>query len=434
MDLSAFVRFLHVEQHDIDDAVSQVLLADDASPEQLLEMYMRQLNHQLPVTFHEGYHYWQGLRLPYLHRHAVLMFMEMTRCFVQLARTDSDWHRWAGYIDSSLPTLGGQKHIWFDGDDVILSELATAVGPDSPPNCTLSALDLVETAASLAEFQVLGTGDSRVDPIKFGRWAKRHPTYRGAYDYVSRVLGDRQLALRCTLPMINASFETTDPVRTFCSLGRYLTHLQDAGKIDDFVAQDEPCQWGPLFRSMLDAFEYDAGGEVGDLFDTSYYRVDLDNWVNARLSRPGTVDGIHPIITSEARAWSDISAAKPFYGWLLDQPGWLSDDQIQEALRVFSPITIMRLHAGQDRDRVIPVGRRGGASLLVSELLMIQGAVRRAAGESALVTDSRLCCHAECPEYVDNYCNNFVSIPQQWSECKFPERMKAAIERMRNQD
>jgi hypothetical protein len=436
VDLCTFTRFMHAQRHDLDDAVVEAL--DQELPvEELRRLYWAQLNNQLSTSFHESYHFWQGLRLPYLHRYAVLTFVATSQAFVQLALLDPNWHHWTDIATSQFSLLGTKKYnIWFVDDAIIIRNALQGLLLDASP-LTLSALDLIETAASLAEFQVASRRVERTDPIKFGRWTKRHPTYRGAYDYTARALGDQSLALRCTLPAINVSFETTDPVRAFCTLISYFGEaLRHSGEVQEFVAQDEPCQWGRFFRDLLDAEKFDDDGDVGNLLDESYFRLDPDQWVGARSSWSHILGGIHPFLSGKADEWSSIEAEKPYYGWLLDQPGWVSPDQIQEALGDFSPITVMRFHAGHGRDKVISMGNvprdeEGEEDLVLAQILMAYGSIRRAT-DIHFDADSRLCHHADCPEYESNYCNCFLKVPKQWPDCKFPSAMENLISGFRD--
>jgi hypothetical protein len=417
---------MHVEPHDVDDVIREALIRD-ASPEELLDIYTTQINSQVLTAFHEAYHYWQGLRLPYLHRYAALFFVAMGQVFHGLARAEPDWHQWDTLTRQSFPSLGTEKFVWFIDDSVFVSVSPTDGPGGAPPTLALSPLDLLETAASLAEFQV-DTPHDRTDPLHFQRWTKRHATYRGAFDYASRALGDARLALRCTLPAINASFETTDPVRAFCYLIYRLVHgRHDSPAVQTFIAQNEPCRWGGLFRTFLNIENFDEVDDSGDPFGTSYVRLDLDDWTNVTYPGAQRWGGIHPMLSQKSRQWTERAAEDPAYHHLLDQVGWLSSDQLQTVLTEFPPITVMRFHMANGRNKVISVGRIGDESdSALAQFMTIMGASRRAT-ITYLDTDSTLCHHADCPEYAANYCHGFVKIPADWHECKFPQTMANLI-------
>src|SRR5262249_44025680 len=106
----------------------------------------------------------------------------------------------------------------------------------------LTALDLLECATSLAEFQLSTEAQKRSDPLALRRWAKRNPAYLQPFDFAARFLGSESLALRTLLPLINASFHTTQPNRAFGEfLGRlWGNFVQESEFSRRFLEQVEP--------------------------------------------------------------------------------------------------------------------------------------------------------------------------------------------------
>ena len=98
----------------------------------------------------------------------------------------------------------------------------------------------------MAEYQYCVHSPDTDEEFAFRRWANRNPGYFAPLDLLSRFLGDRKLALRICLPIINACFDTTEPVRSFAELcARARLIRTDDGKL--IIAQREPCRWPELF-------------------------------------------------------------------------------------------------------------------------------------------------------------------------------------------
>jgi hypothetical protein len=427
VDLCVYVKFLHVRRRDISEQ-TLALLDQDLTDAQVIDLYLAQQNNMLETDFHETYHFWQGLRLPYLHRYAVLTFLAASAAFRELSTSGVEWRNWAEVTSHRMVLPGQPRYLIPRGGELFYSK--TAVADDAA--VALSSTDLLETAASLAEFQVLSSKPDRTDIKAFGRWTKRRPTYRAAVDLAVSVLGDAQLALRCTLPAINAAFHTTDPVRTYGQLMSQLAGgLSRTAYYGEFTAKPEPCQWGALFAGHLDLIKFDHDGNVLDILDQSYARLDLNQWIE--IQTPWSDEhGAHPFLSRRAAQWSALQEQNPVFGWLLDQPGYVGGQNIEDAIDRFAPITIMRFHAGTGRDRVIRMGRPGDDATFIKSVLAMYGTIRRAT-RTHFDPESRLCPHTECPQYERNYCNCFISVPAHWNQCEFPIWMADNITAVRDE-
>ena len=173
------------------------------------------------TVFHERYHYWQGLSLPYLVRQAALTREAAFRAFRSLAANQADFHVWS----ASPPEVADLSHrilVWENSRHLLqFSEEQDCRGlpEDAPQGTRLSIVDLVEGAASIAEWQVTAAPqNTQPDATDFRRWLVRVPAYTRAYEFASRVLRDDTIALRSILPLICASLRTTKPLLAFLTL------------------------------------------------------------------------------------------------------------------------------------------------------------------------------------------------------------------------
>ena len=447
VDPCAFVVFLHVDGAKIDGALATELrtrvFQQGESPHELLA---RLPLRSQQVRFHEDYHYWQGLRLPFVYRYATLAFQQAMRAFTHLSRQERNYSKWDCVLPEfermSLDMRVGRygSHLVYGGDEATFpAEVAEEV--------RISPLDLLECATSIAEFQVTQEG-SRTDPVAFGRWSKRNPATLGPYKFVAAHMSDEALALRCILPLINATFHTSEPVRTFVELlgrlwGMFSTRDGDVLK---FLAQPEPCRWPELFEHWLAQLPYEAEANAdGYILGSPYHRIGLDEWVGGAITTKDGGSLVHPFLGVQARLWAEEQRAVPEMGLLMDQPAWVTAETFWKCRQKFGPtLTVYRVHFDDGESRTFIAGNpdgRGFASLglsgpsdwrgFLADFMTMYGAVRRASG-AHFDEDQRTCHHRQCPHYEDNFCNSYLIIPREHTSCGFPTRIANLVDTLRS--
>ncbi len=176
---------MHIKRDHLDNDFADVLKALQVRHAQSIAPLMKRLHfrsHQ--VLFHEIYHYWQGLRLPFLFRYATMAFRQTFLVFKDLSDDNGDFHKWSCFLPE-LERLNVQLrigfepegHIFWGGTDATVTSKTTC-------QLQLTPLDLLECAASLAEFQVTTVPEQCTDPIALRRWAKRNPaSHDHGYDF-----------------------------------------------------------------------------------------------------------------------------------------------------------------------------------------------------------------------------------------------------------
>ncbi len=413
VDPCLFARFIYVEGADVPAAVLREI---DGAPDQ--ERYFAAWRGQYEATphliFHESYHFWQGVRLPYLYWYGLLSYRAVIQTFAALAQVE-DVHDWDTFVPA-LYRLRLPSRLFRIGGQQLAMSTAAATPTEFLEEMLIAPLDLLEAAATIAEFQVTHGHAAATDVLAFSRWRKRTPSYTRVFSFVSRVLGREDVALRSLLPLINASFSTTDPVRAFFRLLAVL--LGNVSVMDDFLAQPEPCRWSELFDVWL---EKHAGLEAEpdsttDLLNPPFCRLTLEKWVNA--------DFEHPVLTNVARAWADAGSDDRTLGWMLDQPAWVSNETFHRAQDEFDPpVTVVRFDVPHERNRVFAMQRPDRIGIDIRDLLTIWSVMRRAA-RVHFDPDHRLCHHVACPEYGPNFCNSYPIIPERFESCGFPDRLK----------
>ena len=168
VDLCLYTRFLHYRSGDVDPQIHNLLFDGHER-----EAWVKQFSHDLGRSFHEAYHYWQGLRLPFLHRYAILTLRVVAQAFQELNKIQ-DLHAW----DCMLPelyrlTLASR---WYSPEPrhVYVAPLSNGTGE----GIDLTCIDLLEGAATIAQWQTtVAQGDERTSWLAFSRWTKRNPSY-----------------------------------------------------------------------------------------------------------------------------------------------------------------------------------------------------------------------------------------------------------------
>jgi hypothetical protein len=385
--------------------------------EQLLETgsegsaWIQQFAKNLGNNFHEAYHFWQGLRLPFLHRYALLTLRTTAHAFQKLDTIENlhEWHCLLPEFERLF--LPSRWHSPMPGQ-VNVAPLSQGKGP----GIDLTPSDLFEGAASLAQWQTtVAQGSERWSWIHFKRWSKRNPSYTTAIDAVANALGDDSLALRCFLPMVNVAFHTSEPV---LSLG-HLTCILSMPEIASWKHHPEPCRWRELFTKSLALIPFKATPNYDDNIIGSPYHQITESWLETRPE--------HPMLASLATKWLKFEQNDHRYIMLLDQPGYLDGNFVAEVMRDFAPFTLTCFHLQNGRNRIVTTasGDTDESNALLHgyfwlRTLTLYSVVRRAA-DAHCDPETRLCYHSECPEYKPNYCNAYPLIPDSFQDCKFRE-------------
>lgn len=435
VDPCLFVVFVHVQGEHLTeilrDAVESFLPSDGDS--------LRPLRSKLhprsqQLLFHEIYHFWQGLRLPFLFRYATLSFRQMMIAFRELSRSTTAFTEWSCQLPE-FQRLTGPSYLGFLPGGKLFWGATPERFPQAADRIKLTILSMLECAASVAEFQV-ASGSSIADPSSLRRWAKRNPAYLDLFDFVAGYLDDETLALRLILPLINAAFHTTIPERAFVELlARAWGQLANTSEFSDaFLAQPEPCRWPDLFDHFLGQLKYDRHDYVLRQFETSFYRISMEELASLTY---GHADIGHPFLARLAQQWVETARESPAYYSVLDLPGYCA--VLEDCSDKFSPpVTVFQFHLGGDRDRVFleantrAVDDYAGATFkgMIADVLTIYGAVRRASG-AHFDPDQRTCHHVGCTLYQPNFCNVYPIVPGHHTSCGFPARIGRLISIMK---
>lgn len=437
VDLCLFIRLVSIAKERILE--SEIAdLAQSEDPEKALRVWRSRFEASRTTLFHEGYHYWQGLRLPFLHWYAIFAFRSSMIVLKDLAGSGLPFEEWSCIVPA-FTYLGQRLACFYLDESKFELRPSEAKAPDKYRiSSLLSPIDLLEGAASIAEWQFQNPTSSATDVKQFIRWTKRNPAYTDAFNFVSGVLKSEELALRCFNPMIEKAFATNKPLRAFMELLGQLEHRLNRPDMQAFIKQREPCRWLDMFDMFLDSIPFEGKPDsMTDIApDQRYCRVQLDTWVNGSWS-----DGspLHPFLSANAQEWFKYEQQDKEFSLVLSQLPWarrLAQACMEKTF--YPPLTIMRFQINDRENRVIHIGyadkesrvsRRAEAGLI--DLLTMFSLVRRASG-AHFDTDLRLCHHAPCPHYKANYCNLYPVIPKSWQQCKFPSLAASLSEIIRN--
>jgi hypothetical protein len=395
------------------------------------------------VLFHEHYHFWQALRLPFLHRYAFLSQHLIWSLFRELARHEANWRTWSCEVPA-LYRLDRKDRIRLHGGKVAFKAHVDADEHHSDDELLLSPIDLLECAATLAEYQYCVQDPGPDEELAFRRWANRNPGYFAPLDLLSRFLGDRKLALRICLPMINACFDTTDPVRSFAELGARTWFLNHTREGELIAAEPEPVGWGELFAMLLDDIQFEAPPDTGgEILNASYSRLTIENWIFASYGGSDQGEGVgHLFLSAAAKEWNKQEKSSASLGTVMSQPrvaGAKMLDGLQD--KFTPPLSLVTIHA-LDRRRTVTISNRAFRTVevpagmaacfkgMAADVLTMYSAVRRASG-AHFNADQRTCGHKSCSLFELNYCNSYPIIPTRFEDCGFAARMDRLVRGIR---
>jgi hypothetical protein len=431
IDLWLFVRIMRATSKDVpQEEIEELDKATDLEP--AIRLWRKQYEAHPTTWFHELYHYWQGVRLPFLLWYASFSFRGAVTSFRDMMRTGLPFDQW----DGVAPELGYMfVKMWcvhLGHDEFGMGFEEQEIPDNANKRVRLSPIDLLEGATSIAEWQVQST--TAAGSREFRRWCKRNPAYTDAFDFVACVLESDDLALRCFNPLIEASFHTSHPVRGFVKLLALFQKMASTVEGRTFINQAEPCRWNDLFQHLLSmaTFEAEPDSMNGINWNTPFCRLMRETWVDASW---GHGDFLHPYLTPNARAWQSKERENGAYGLVLSQFQWVDETVFWDCVNnFFPPVTLLHFSASDGTNRLIANRQplvNGDADYTTSgsllTLLTIVSVFRRALG-SHFDPETRLCHHRDCPRYAGNYCNLYPVIPSKWENCGFPDRVGQIIE------
>lgn len=435
VDPCQFIRSIYAPPGAIaNETLAELVTAAPRDRERLFSAWRKHVVSNPRLAFHETYHYWQGLRLPFLFWYAVDVNRKMLLVFRELARTGKDWSKWEAVVPeffylgiSHLCSNLGDKGFRVGGRSAeAASEVIYSV--------ILSPLDLLEGATSFAEWQVFTpTLQEAVNPMSFNRWCKRNASYTSAYKFAARAVGDL-VAVSCFSHLVAASFESNRPVHTFVGLLANLAGQVRDGSFRKRVESAPPgsVNWNLLFSRYLDTaieFEADADAEFGIRAGQPYFRLTLANWVQGSFNDSGYG---HPFLSLLARKWADLAAREPVYHEVITSFRWMDKEVWETCWAQFQPpLTIARFDLADGSSRVLAIDAQNGGmdlrGLEVADILTMFSIVKAATG-AFMSEGQRLCAHDKCPHFATNQCNSYPGIPMDFTHCAFPQRAKALVE------
>jgi hypothetical protein len=433
MDPVLQLPILHIEEDEATGPIPRQLLTGHFSKE-VFTRWRRGVTGR-NVIFHEYYHFWQMLGLPFMSWYSFTFYMVAFGSFPILARTlpPQAWPN-SGKIPALEP-LSAPRPFALTGDGIVLgassqsiAELVRAVDGKHEYGTT-SVIDLLEGATSYAQWQVQA-GNGRAELSSFLRWCKLNPSYQDAFRLAGRIIGNQELTFRCFLPLVCAAFDTSDPVKAFLLLCGQL-RAKRAGIERHMSAHPEPLEWDRALDDALSALPFDTDGNFG-LYEANGPFFRLDPLLSA-YGEWGSARG-HPLNGHLTRQWIERMNSSPSFRRVLSMPGWLPGDFVQSSATALEPpATVCRFHRGDETLAVGVWGTAKGAppdqlkQHLFTGSTIIYGAVRRALGLN-MDANVRLCSHRRCDWYETNLCNSYVNVPLRPEDCGYPRSLKWLID------
>lgn len=424
VDLCMFVQFMHWTPN---LPLKDMQILSEGTNEEVAD-YINNLKTEIldpSRVVHETYHIWQGLRLPYLHWYAFNCWTISMKLYVDLMSSVGLARLSPNEVDVPVFSILSKKYkcIFSNGLIFHIAEQDNKLTKSANYVSEISIIDLLETAATVAEWQFHAKGIADLNWKSFRRWTKKNPAYTEAYDFVCEGLENESLANRCILDLIAVSFETTKPVQTFLHLIALLKGgLVKSEAIRNFVLQEEPCRWQELFQMILkDNIEFEEF-EAGNIETSKYSKIPLSQVVGM------TVNGMpHPLLGHLAMKWNRRENENPAYTSVFTKPGWFGELTSTCLTDFRPPLTLIRIQL-PNRLRVVTRANIEAIEKIgmheIYNLITAFGIIRQAS-RSFIDPSNRLCHHFDCPEYDRNMCNLHMHIPLRHEDCKFPSLSKS---------
>lgn len=425
---------MHISGESItEDLLSEIDRYSFADDSDIGEIFDKFVVRTRQIIFHETYHFWQGAHLPFLFRYALNALRASTLSFQALSHHSNDYHSW-GCVVPILNRLDWRGRIGFNRSVICYAGDGDEFSEYFPIEAEFTPIDLLECAASLAEYQYSVPDARDDDHLAFLRWSNRNPTYLKPYYTLCNYFEDKSLALRMCLPLINACFETTGPVRAFAEFAARLWVIKDADP-QYILTRPE----ADLFQDILETHLFEGPPDSSlDVVDPIFTRLTADFWIGSRFGSREDGPG-HIMLSKISELWQELAGRYPQMRYVMSQPRRASQQLLDVMVEKFQPpLRIFAVHA-DDRPRVFLVGNReyrsapdfmgldwNGFKGLMVDVLTMHSAVRRAS-EAHYEPEQRTCHHRSCPEFSHNYCNAYPIVPPSYEDCGFIARMDRLI-------
>ncbi|UEM08422.1 hypothetical protein J4G43_026890 [Bradyrhizobium barranii subsp. barranii] len=259
LDPTLFVVFWHIDAREYDEEFRRLVRSQTRGKgTDVGRIFDALRERESRIWAHERYHFWQGLRLPFLHLYAMQTMRTVIVGAGTLAKLVEDWRKWADHAlaVALFARLDSPFHLGANRS----GQIALGSTPLAGYEFTLksSPKEMLECAASIFDYQTSCKAVREMsDPVSFRKWCKRNPAYLRIFDFLKDFLSSDRLALRTVLPLINAAFHTSYPERAFAELAARIwggstgPNPQAAA----FLAQSEPCRWHEVFQQWLTEIE-----------------------------------------------------------------------------------------------------------------------------------------------------------------------------------
>lgn len=444
LDPTLFVIFLHVDTRGYDDdfrALARSLQATrgtDIGP-----LFDALKERERRILAHERYHFWQGLRLPFLHVYALVTLRGTLLGARHLAAVESDWRGWSqiGARASIFDRLDMPYHLAGKPSGELAFGAQTTPGYDL--NLVITAKQMLEYAASIFDFQgSCETIAQMSDPQAFHRWRKRNPAYLEVHDFLRDFFRSERLVLRMGLPMVNAAFHTSIPERALTELAARIwgNFVAPGAAGAAFLSQPEPCRWPEVFQLWLKELPYEipfgSTPDNVDLVETPFYYMDPNTWLGSEIG--GGIQ--HPFLGPAANEWQNQIEDTLGLGDYIDMPGYVANESAHRFAWGMDPqIRVVRVFFEDGSDKVFAIGdglvgpafkdpifSRLSASEFrgfILDTMAVYGVMRRAFGFH-MAEAAQTCHHVACPHHSESFCNAYPLIPESFERCGFPARMK----------
>lgn len=185
VDLILQIPVIHVELLEADAREAE------ASSAEAVFAKWREEQRSMRLLFHESFHFWQCLGLPFLQWYAITGFLQSGRLVSQVVQQVGHPRTWPDNLcarpdPDSLGFVRLPNALSFAAPARLRFGPGAAADTDALPDAyvNFTLLDLLENAAAIAEFQFSAPSGGPVDHRSFRIWANRQPAHTGVIKFL----------------------------------------------------------------------------------------------------------------------------------------------------------------------------------------------------------------------------------------------------------
>lgn len=398
-----------------------------ASSNELQKLFYKELNenHNFKrVINHEYYHYWQSIYYPYLYILNCIELLSVLRIEADFQNVPFKEISFANIKDSNRRTenfyrISTPFWLLWSNNELVIHDIDNYC-EGTYVDVQLDLRDLIEDVTSIYEYKQLYTD---WNGINYAKWL-RHPenkVYKKLYKFIEKIVGPES-AFNILPSLVQASFYTTRPEKTFCLLFNFMVRQFQ-------ISPGNPYKKVPSFatlkRVIEDCFprkdffldEIDHVSQIPFTYLTDEY---IDSLADFEFKNENYSFKANPLAHHFGKYRAYLQHNKDYEGLLIEPR------DVNFLLTEFDPCIVVSFTNLSSKQTFLYLGRdfRDSEFMLrfAGDVLSFEDKRNTIISLLTNINEDRIerCLHNQCMYYEFGLCYQWNAVPNNYCDCVFP--------------